>query len=55
MQIPHETYLPFFVALGLFVFFLGALVTAVQIGVVGVGIAIVAALWWTWRTDEDLS
>jgi hypothetical protein len=38
-----------------FVFFLGALVTAVQIGVVGIVIAIGAALWWTWRTDEDLA
>jgi cytochrome c oxidase subunit 1/cytochrome c oxidase subunit I+III len=54
LTIPHETYLPFFLAVGIAVFFLGLLVSAVTIGAVGVAIGVVCLLWWTWRTEADL-
>jgi cytochrome c oxidase subunit I len=55
LEIPTETALPFLVALGILLLFLGALVTAVQIAVVGLVLAVGAVLRWTWKTDEDLS
>jgi hypothetical protein len=54
LQIPQETYLPFVLALGLAVLFVGMLVHAVVIGVMGVALAVVATVWWAWRTEEDL-
>src|SRR5581483_5907953 len=54
MTIPHETYVPFFVALGIAVFFLGLLISAVVVGILGVVLGVVALLMWTWRTDVDL-
>jgi len=55
LEIPHETYLPFVVALGLAALFVGLLIKAAVVGVVGVGLAVVAVLWWSWRTEEDLT
>ena len=54
MTIPHETYLPLLLAVGLAVFFVGLLVSAVVIGVIGVAAAVVGLVWWAWRTDMDL-
>lgn len=54
MRIPGETYLPLFVALGIGAGFLGLLINALIVAAVGVLVMIVAILWWTWRTDEDL-
>jgi cytochrome c oxidase subunit I+III len=50
LYVPHETALPFWVALGLAGFFLGLLVRADLVGVVGLAIAGLAVLRWTWRT-----
>jgi len=55
LEIPHETYLPFVVALGLAALFVGLLIKAAVVGVAGVGLAVVAVLWWSWRTEEDLT
>ena len=55
LEIPHETYLPFFVALGVAGLFVGLLVKAVVVGALGVGLALMAAVWWTWRTEDDLA
>jgi cytochrome c oxidase subunit I+III len=55
LSIPHETYLPLFAALGLALLFVGLLVAASTIAVVGVGLALVGAVWWVWRTDVDLA
>ncbi|MGB6059123.1 MAG: cytochrome c oxidase subunit I [Microthrixaceae bacterium] len=54
MRIPGETYLPLFVALGIAIGFLGLLINALIVAAVGALVMIVAILWWTWRTDEDL-
>ena len=54
LEIPHETYLPFVLALGLTGLFIGLLIDAAIVGVIGVGLAVVAMLWWTWKTEEDL-
>src|SRR5579884_361123 len=51
-EIPHETYLPFVVALGIAVFFCGLLVRAAVVGVTGVVVGVIAAMWWTWRVGE---
>ena len=55
LEIPHETYLPFVLALGLTFLFVGLLIDAAIVGVMGVALAVVAMLWWTWRTEEDLA
>jgi cytochrome c oxidase subunit 1/cytochrome c oxidase subunit I+III len=54
LEIPHETYLPFVLALGLAVLFVGLLVHALVVGALGVALAVMAMLWWTWKTEEDL-
>ncbi|MDQ3354672.1 MAG: cytochrome ubiquinol oxidase subunit I, partial [Actinomycetota bacterium] len=54
MAIPRETYLPFMLALGLAVLFVGLLVEAVVIGAAGLAVAVVGLVWWTWRTEADL-
>jgi hypothetical protein len=53
LRIPAETILPFVLAVGLALLFAGLLVKAEVVGVAGVGLAIVGAMWWTWRTEED--
>jgi cytochrome c oxidase subunit 1/cytochrome c oxidase subunit I+III len=54
MEIPHETYLPLFTALGIATFFLGLLINGVLVGAAGVVAAAVGLVWWAWRTDVDL-
>jgi cytochrome c oxidase subunit I+III len=54
MRIPHETYVPFMVALGVAVIFVGLLVKATLVGVVGVVVGAFAILRWTWHTEADL-
>jgi cytochrome c oxidase subunit I+III len=52
MEVPPETVLPLVVALGIALFFVGLLVEGPIVGVVGIGVGIVALLWWAWRTGE---
>ena len=54
MRIPHETYVPFLVALGVAIVVLGLLVEATLVGVVGVVLGTFAILRWTWHTEADL-
>jgi heme/copper-type cytochrome/quinol oxidase subunit 1 len=55
LSIPAETYLPFVLAVGLAIMFIGLLVSAAFVAVAGVALAVFGAVWWTWRTDEDLA
>ena len=55
LTIPEDTYLPLMVAVGLAVVFLGLLINAAAVGVVGAALAVVGAVWWSWRTEEDLA
>ena len=54
LEIPEPTYLPFVVAVGIAIFFVGLLVEAAIVGVVGIIIGGIAIMRWTWRTEEDL-
>jgi cytochrome c oxidase subunit 1/cytochrome c oxidase subunit I+III len=54
MEIPHDTYTPFLVAVGLAVFFTAFLLEAVLVGVVGVLIGTAALCRWLWHTEADL-
>jgi cytochrome c oxidase subunit 1 len=54
LGIPEPTYLPFIVAVGIAFLFVGLLTKAAIVGVVGVVIAMVAIVHWTWRTSEEL-
>jgi heme/copper-type cytochrome/quinol oxidase subunit 1 len=53
LWIPEQTVVPFLLAFGLAVFFLGLLVDAVAVGAIGVAIGVVALLRWVWQTDVD--
>ncbi len=55
MAIPRPTHLPFLLAAGLAVFFVGLLVEAAVVGVVGLALGLVALCWWAWRTEMDLT
>jgi cytochrome c oxidase subunit I len=54
LRIPKETYLPVIVAFGLASLFVGLLVAAEIVAVIGVALAVVGVAVWTWRTEEDL-
>ena len=54
MTIPGETYVPFFLALGLAVFFVGLLVQTTLVVVIGVAVAAAGLVTWGWRTEADL-
>ncbi|MDQ3679586.1 MAG: cytochrome c oxidase subunit I [Actinomycetota bacterium] len=54
MEIPQPTYLPFVLALGLAVLFLGLLLKAAVVGVLGVVVAAAGMTGWLWRTEVDL-
>jgi cytochrome c oxidase subunit 1 len=53
LEIPAPTVVPFVVAFGLAGFFLGLLIEAQVVGVLGVAIAVAAVLRWLWTTDTD--
>ncbi len=53
LEIPEQTVVPLAVAFGLFVFFVGLLIDAVVVGVIGVALAIVAVVRWLWTTEMD--
>jgi cytochrome c oxidase subunit 1/cytochrome c oxidase subunit I+III len=55
LSIPKPTYLPFVFALGIAVFFVGLLISAVAVATVGVALGAVGLTWWAWRTDMDLT
>ncbi|MDP9332276.1 MAG: cytochrome c oxidase subunit I [Actinomycetota bacterium] len=54
LGIPAPTYLPFIVALGIALLFVGLLVSAAVVAVVGIAVGGLALMHWLWRTDEDL-
>ncbi len=54
LGIPEPTYLPFIAAVGIALFFVGLLVEAAVVGVVGVLIGMAAVVVWLWRTSENL-
>ena len=53
LRVPPETALPFCVALGLALVFVAFLVAAALIAIVGVGVAGIAVLAWTWHLGGD--
>jgi cytochrome c oxidase subunit I+III len=53
--IPEESLLPFLLALGIAVLFVGLLVKVALVGVVGLGLGTVGLLAWAWRTEEEPS
>jgi hypothetical protein len=53
LEIPEQTAVPFAAALGVAVFFLGLLIDASVVGVIGVASVVVAAVRWLWKTDMD--
>jgi cytochrome c oxidase subunit 1/cytochrome c oxidase subunit I+III len=55
LGIPSPTYLPFVAAVGVGLLFVGLLVEASLIGVVGVLIGATAIVRWLWRTSENLT
>ena len=55
LDLPHPTYLPFILACGIAVFFVGLMIKAELVGVVGVAFAVIGLTWWAWRTDVDLA
>jgi cytochrome c oxidase subunit I+III len=54
LGIPEPTYLPFLAAVGVALLFVGLLVEAAIVGVVGVLIGAAAVVHWLWRTSENL-
>ena len=54
MEIPNPTYLPFVLALGLAVIFVGLLMKAALVGVLGLVVAATGMAGWLWRTEMDL-
>ncbi|MDP8976348.1 MAG: hypothetical protein M3N28_08320, partial [Actinomycetota bacterium] len=54
MEIPEPTYLPFVLALGIAVIFLGLLIEAALVGVLGLVVAAIGITGWLWRTEADL-
>jgi cytochrome c oxidase subunit I+III len=54
LGIPSPTYLPFIAAVGIALLFVGLLVEAAVVGVVGVLIGAAAVVHWLWRTSEEL-
>ena len=49
LEIPEQTVVPLAVAFGLAVFFVGLLIDASVVGVIGLSLAVVAVLRWLWR------
>jgi cytochrome c oxidase subunit I+III len=55
LEVPEETVLPLALAFGIAVFFVGLLIDASVVGVLGVAFGVLALLRWVWRTDMDRS
>jgi hypothetical protein len=55
LEIPEQTVVPLVAAFGLAVFFVGLLIDASVVGVIGVAVAVCAVVRWLWRTDMDRS
>jgi cytochrome c oxidase subunit 1/cytochrome c oxidase subunit I+III len=55
LDLPHPTYLPFILACGIGVLFVGIMIKAVLVGAIGVAMGMIGLTWWLWRTDADLS
>jgi cytochrome c oxidase subunit 1/cytochrome c oxidase subunit I+III len=55
LEVPEETAVPLAVAFGVAVFFVGLIIDASVVGVLGVAFFVVALLRWVWRTDVDLA
>jgi cytochrome c oxidase subunit I+III len=53
LYIPEQTAVPLAVAFGLALFFVGLLIDASAVGVIGVALVVVAAVRWLWKTDMD--
>jgi cytochrome c oxidase subunit I+III len=53
LEIPAPTVVPLMVAFGLAMFFLGLLIDAQVVGVLGVALAVAAVVRWLWKTDTD--
>ena len=53
-RVPLPTIVPFVVAVGIAVFFVGLLVSAVLVLTIGVVVGLGALAVWTWRTEADL-
>ena len=49
LYVPHETSLPFWVALGLALIFCAALVDGALVAIIGLLVAGVAVIGWTWQ------
>ncbi len=54
-DIPEESMLPFLLALGIGILFVGLLVKFVIVGVIGVALGVAGFLMWAWRTEEEPS
>jgi hypothetical protein len=54
LRIPRESWAPVATAAGIAIFFVGLLVDAGLVAVIGVAAMVVAAGVWAWRTEEDL-
>jgi cytochrome c oxidase subunit I len=52
MGIPEDTYLPFVLAFGIALLFAALLIETVLVAALGVAVAVIALLRWTWRTEE---
>ena len=53
LEIPEQTAVPLAAAFGLALFFVGLLIDAVVVGVIGVVFLGISVLRWLWRTDMD--
>jgi cytochrome c oxidase subunit 1/cytochrome c oxidase subunit I+III len=52
MEVPAETVLPFVLALGIAILFVGLLVNGPLVGGIGIIVGVVGIVWWAWRTGE---
>ena len=54
MAIPQPTYQPLILAIGVTIFFVGLMIKAAVVGIIGLLVGTVALLRWAWRTEADL-
>jgi len=53
LYVPRETALPFWVAFGLALVFLAFLIEAILVAFIGIAVAALAVLRWTWRIGNE--